>query len=149
MPAVFEIDENTHRLLLTACGMSEFDEQERLRPVPEPVANSYVEFLRCFNRLSGRICATETIALIAAMHGYGAIVSHLDGGKWDAGEEWKAKRLKYDDWVLVADDNGRERQARMKQLSGRGSAMVQFKGDSGETKVGVRNIRPIREPVRA
>lgn len=145
----YRIDENTHRLLLTACGLSEFDERGEQRPVPEPVAKSYSEFWKCFCRLSGTVCATETLALIAALHGYGAVVSHLDGGTWDATEEWNAKRLKYDAPILVADQNGQERLARMKSLSGRGVAIVQFDGASGETKVKVRQLRPLKEPVKA
>ena len=145
--ADYQIDERTHLLLLARCGLPEFSNGE-LTPVPDTVAKMYSEFNRCNRRASGNNGTDEILSLIAALCGYGATVSFLDGGQWDAIEEWNAKRLRYNDHVNVADDNGGLRLARMKSLSGRGMAIVQFDGATGETKVRVKKIVPLAEPVK-
>lgn len=144
----YQIDENTHRLLLSVCGLPEHDGRGELTPVPEAVAKQYSEFNRCFRRGSGTVVSLEALAFIAALNGYGATVSFLDGGTWDAVEEWNAKRLKYDTLVNVLGHDGKERPARIKRLTGRGSAVVVFEGSSNEVKIRAKDIQPPREPAK-
>lgn len=133
------IGENEARRLRTVCGLKDFDAGGNAIPVPHEVAQAWLEFKRCYCRISGTVEADIAMAIIAQQHGYGAAV---DGEGWNAADEWFAKRLKYGDYVGVRWRGATRLAKAIRFKTNRKTATIQFDGDAGERDVQVALIVP-------
>lgn len=128
-----EIDSNTRRLLLAACGLKEYDHLGRDTEVPAEVARKFQEFNRCFCRLSGTVCSTEMLAFIASSSGFGATaVEGTDGPAFNAAALFLSGELKFGDGVLV-EWRGEKRNAKIRGAKKNGNRITaQLDGETFE-----------------
>lgn len=130
----FEIQEYDAMRLRQCCGLSEFDDQGNVNPIPQSVLDLFEKFYRVFRRGGGTVVDSDSYAIIVALAGEGQPKA-CDVVRPNIATMWFKKELTYGDPVVVKW-RGEDRKAKIVSAAvNRKNVTVQMEGDSEERKV--------------
>jgi len=130
----FEIQEYDAMRLRQCCGLSEFDAEGNVNPIPQSVLDLFEKFYRVFRRGGGTVVDSDTYAIVVALAGEGQPKA-CDVVRPNIATMWFKKELTYGDPVIVKW-RGEDRPAKIISASvNRKSVTVQIEGDSEDRRV--------------